>query len=73
MPVINIKIAKGRSIEQKQNLVEKLTKDVSEILDVKKEWITILIDEYERDNWASDGVLHSIKFRQGFGKKGVED
>jgi len=73
MPVINIKIAKGRSIEQKQKLVEILTKDVSEILDVKKEWITILIDEYERDNWASDGVLHSIKFGQGFGKKGVED
>lgn len=73
MPVINIKIAKDRSIEQKQNLVEILTKDVSEILDVKKEWITILIDEYERDNWASDGVLHSIKFGQGFGKKGVED
>ena len=73
MPVINIKIAKGRSIEQKQKLVETISKDVSEILDVKKEWITILIDEYERDNWASNGVLHSIKFGQGFGKKGVED
>ena len=57
MPIINIKIARGRSIELKQKLVEKITTDISEMLDVKKEWVTVLIDEYERENWATDGIV----------------
>ncbi len=73
MPIINIKIARGRSIELKQKLVEKITTDISEMLDVKKEWVTVLIDEYERENWATDGMLHSIKLGEGFGKNGISE
>ena len=72
MPIINIKIAKGRAVEVKQQLVAKISEDIAEILDVRKEWVTVIIDEYERDNWASDGMLHSLKFGEGFGKTGIE-
>lgn len=68
MPVINVQIAKGRSEEKKQELVDKLSDVVCDVLDVEKDWVTILITEYERENWATGGVLHSIKFGKGFGK-----
>lgn len=68
MPIINIKMAKGRTIEQKRDLARTLTEDVVRILDVRPEWVTVIIDEYERENWASEGSLHIDKFGPGFGK-----
>ena len=68
MPIINLKLAKGRSEDQKQEFVEKVTQIAVETLNVKAEWVTVIIDEYERENWATDGVLHSKKFGKGFGK-----
>ena len=72
MPFITVKMAKGRTIEQKQQFVEAITKEAANILNVKQEWVTIVFDEYERENWATDGQLHSIKFGDGFGKQGTE-
>jgi len=73
MPVITIRIGKGRSIEKKRALANGITKIVAETLDVKPEWITVLIDEYERENWATGGHLHADKFGPGYGKDGVEE
>ena len=72
MPIINLKMVKGRTVQQKQEFIEKVTSLAVEILDVQKEWVTVTIDEYERENWATDGMLHSIKFGEGFGKSGVK-
>jgi len=71
MPIITVKLAKGRSVEQKQLFVEAITKEAAKRLDVKEEWVTVLFDEYERDNWATGGTLHSLKFGEGYGKKGT--
>ncbi len=67
MPIINLKMAKGRTKEQKQKFVKEVTRLAVETLNVKPEWVTIVIDEYERENWATDGELHSTKFGEGFG------
>lgn len=72
MPVINIKMAYGRTEEKKQELVEALTQEVCRILDVKQEWVTIVIDEYARENWSTGGTLHSIKFGDGCGREGTD-
>lgn len=72
MPVINVKLAKGRTLEQKQQFVEAITREAARTLNVKEEWVTVLFDEYERENWASNGQLHSIKFGDGFGSDGVK-
>jgi 4-oxalocrotonate tautomerase len=72
MPVITVKMAKGRTIEQKQQFVEAITKEAVKTLNVKEEWVTVIFDEYDRENWASNGQLHSLKFGEGFGKKGTE-
>ncbi|NMD71108.1 4-oxalocrotonate tautomerase [Bacillus sp. DNRA2] len=71
MPVITIKLAKGRSEAQKQKFVEAITKEAANILNVQAEWVTVLFDEYERENWASNGKLHSLKFGEGFGQTGT--
>ncbi len=59
MPFINVKMAQGRSQAQKQALAEALTREVVRILGSKPEWVTVVIDEYPRDNWATAGVLHT--------------
>lgn len=48
MPFINLKLAKGRTIEQKKRFVKAITKEAVEILNVKAEWVTVVIDEYDR-------------------------
>lgn len=61
MPIIDVKMIQGRTTEQKQQLAVAITQDVVRILDVQPESVTVIIDEYSRDNWASSGQLYSIK------------
>jgi 4-oxalocrotonate tautomerase len=32
----------------------------------------VLIEEFDRENWATGGELHADKFGEGFGGKGTE-
>jgi 4-oxalocrotonate tautomerase len=73
MPVITIRIGKGRPIEKKRALAEAVTNAVAETLDVRREWVTVLIEEYDRENWATGGELHADKFGLGYGKTGATD
>ena len=71
MPFINVRMAAGRTLEQKRELAAALTREAVRILDVKPEWVTVIIDEYPRENWASAGELHAEKFGPGCGKQGT--
>ncbi|MFH1238779.1 MAG: 2-hydroxymuconate tautomerase [bacterium] len=71
MPVVNIAMLKGRSIEQKRKLVKRLTEVMAEILEIKPEVISIIIEEMDWDNWATAGEIHSDKFGPGPVKKGL--
>ena len=59
MPIITVKMGKGRSLAQKRMLVTALTKVAVETLNAQPEWVTVLIEEYESDcgNWAVGGEL----------------
>ena len=61
MPVVTIRIAKGRPSEKKRALAKAVTEVVAENLDVKPEAVIFIIDEYDGDDWAIGGVLHSDK------------
>ncbi|WP_058300772.1 tautomerase family protein [Gorillibacterium timonense] len=71
MPIIQVKLTKGRSVEQKQRFAQAVTRAAAEHLGVREEWVSLIFDEYERDNWATGGTLHSIKFEPGHGKQGA--
>jgi 4-oxalocrotonate tautomerase len=57
MPVIQITMSAGRSVEQKRELVQVLTKESARILAAKEESIRILIYEVSKENWGNAGVL----------------
>jgi len=72
MPIITVKMATGRTIEKKRALVTALTKVAVELLDAKEEWVTVLIEEYDRENWAVAGELMNDRHSNGSGKQGVD-
>jgi 4-oxalocrotonate tautomerase len=72
MPVVTIHMEKGRPIEIKRELTDAVTKAVTVTLDVPPEWVTIIIDEVERENWAVGGRLQLDKFGRGCGRAGVD-
>ncbi len=57
MPFVDIKLIKGRTLEQKRNLVDSVTKAVSASIDVPTEKIWVHIDEMETDGFAVNGQL----------------
>ncbi|MEN6355463.1 MAG: 4-oxalocrotonate tautomerase family protein [Armatimonadota bacterium] len=71
MPIVTIKIAKGRNIETKRKLARAITDAVVSTLDVKPEWVNVLIEELDRQNWATSGKLHADMFGEGCGMQGV--
>ena len=57
MPVLQITLSKGRTIEQKRELVQVITEESARILKTRKENIRILNYEVEGENWADAGIL----------------
>ncbi|HLO83694.1 MAG TPA: 4-oxalocrotonate tautomerase family protein [Nostocaceae cyanobacterium] len=70
MPFVTVQIAKGHSIEKKREIVQAVTNALISTLGTKPEWVTVHIDEFERDNWAVGGVLHSDKHAGRHEEKG---
>ena len=58
MPVIQVSVWEGMTLENKKKVVEGITK-VFEDLGIPKEVITIVIYEAPKTNWGSGGQLHS--------------
>jgi 4-oxalocrotonate tautomerase len=57
MPILQVEILKGRTLEQKREMVKKVTDAVTETLDCPKEAVSIIIREMELENFAKAGVL----------------
>jgi 4-oxalocrotonate tautomerase len=57
MPVIQVTMSQGRTVEQKRELVSVLTKEAARILKTKEQAIRILIYEVSKENWGDAGVL----------------
>ncbi len=57
MPVIQITMSLGRTVEQKRELVRVLTREAARILGTKEESVRILIYEVSKENWGNAGIL----------------
>ena len=55
MPYINVKMIKGRTVEQKNAIIAGVTQVVSEVLNKNPEATYVVIDEVESDNWGIGG------------------
>jgi 4-oxalocrotonate tautomerase len=72
MPVVTIHLEKGRPVEMKRALADAVTTAVTGALEVPSDWVTIIIDEVERENWAVGGRLQLDKFGPGYGRTGLD-
>jgi 4-oxalocrotonate tautomerase len=59
MAVVTVRIVRGCGIETKRKLVRALTGAVADALEVPRAAVTVLIEDYERENWAVGGELDS--------------
>lgn len=57
MPILQVEILKGRTVEQKREMVRKVTDAITETLNCPKEAVSIIIREMEWENYAKAGVL----------------
>lgn len=57
MPIIQVELLKGRTVEQKRAMTEKMTQVMVDTVDCKKEAVRIIIREMESENFAIAGVL----------------
>lgn len=61
MPVVNIKLIEGRTVEQKRAMVEAVTKAIVESVGVPAAAVTISLEDMKPENYAQGGVLRLDK------------
>ena len=59
MPTFHIELFEGRSVEQKRQFVEAITKATCESLGVEPNSVDIILTDVKRENWATGGRLWS--------------
>lgn len=57
MPIVTIKIAKGRTVDQKRALVRSVTDAVTDSIQVSPDKVWVHINEFEKENFATSGQL----------------
>jgi 4-oxalocrotonate tautomerase len=57
MPIIQIHLIEGRTVDQKRALVDKVTKAVCETVNVTPEHVKIVLLDMARHDYATAGVL----------------
>ncbi|RNF86088.1 2-hydroxymuconate tautomerase [Montanilutibacter psychrotolerans] len=62
MPIVRVEMWEGRTLEQKRELVEVFTREMSRICGCTEAGIHIVIDEVKKENWAMGGQLCHEKF-----------
>jgi 4-oxalocrotonate tautomerase len=59
MPVVHIYMYAGRSKEQKNEMVRRISKDFEEVLSIKPESLNVLFHDVEKSDWGIRGTLAS--------------
>ena len=57
MPIVQIHLIEGRTIEQKRALVQKVTDAVCETVNVTPEHVKIILSDMAKHDYAIGGVL----------------
>ncbi len=61
MPLINVQLFEGRSVEVKRELAQALTQEACRVLGCSKDAVDIIFTDVKRSDWASAGELWSDK------------
>lgn len=61
MPIVQVELMKGRSVEQKREMVKKVTEALVETTGCTTEAVTIIIRDMEPENYGQAGELPAVK------------
>ncbi len=61
MPMIKVELLKGRTVEQKGEFAEVITRETARILKCRPEVVDIVFQDVEPHDWANAGKLNSDK------------
>lgn len=61
MPFVNVKVAGTLSLDQKKEIVKRITKTLEEVASKPPSVTYIVIEEVKREDWAVGGKLLSEK------------
>jgi 4-oxalocrotonate tautomerase len=62
MPIIRVDMLEGRSLEQKREIAAVFTRELVRITGCTEAGVTVLIDDYKKDNWAIGGALMADRY-----------
>lgn len=57
MPIVNVRLFEGRTIDEKRKLASEVTKTICGTLSVPPESVRIIIEDMPRENFSVAGVL----------------
>jgi 4-oxalocrotonate tautomerase len=57
MPIIRVELLKGRSIEQKREFADVVTRETARILKCSPDVVDVIFSDTEPENWANGGRL----------------
>ncbi len=61
MPVVTIQQSPGRSKEQRQLLIKRITEAFGEAYELKPEAVTVFFQNFDDKHWGKGGKLHQDK------------
>ncbi len=59
MPVINVQLFEGRTVEQKRAYAKALTDASVQVLGIEPGAVDVIFSDVKKSDWASGGVLFS--------------
>lgn len=59
MPVINVNLLAGRTLESKREIVKALTDAYCSVTEIKPEGVIVILQEVETQHWSRAGQLVS--------------
>ena len=59
MPVLRVSMWSGRTKEKKSEIAKALTDTMVKVAEVPPQAVTILFEELPKENWATEGKLHT--------------
>ncbi len=63
MPIIEVKMLKGRTLEQKARLSRTLTDVTVDILEIRPDAVRVLIHELPPEHWSVGGISFAERER----------
>jgi 4-oxalocrotonate tautomerase len=59
MPIVNVKLVGTLKEKQKAEIAKQFTKTLEEVVGKPPQYVYVIFEEVERENWAMSGTLFS--------------